>query len=112
MAEEIIRVEHLKKYFDVRSNSLLKKEKKIVKAVDDINFTINKGQILGIVGESGCGKSTLGRCILRLMPISGGKIYFKGTDISTLNDKQLKPYREKMQMVFQNPYSSFKSTSK
>ena len=63
MAEEIIRVEHLKKYFDVRSNSLLKKEKKIVKAVDDINFTINKGQILGIVGESGCGKSTLGRCI-------------------------------------------------
>ena len=86
------------------------KEKKIVKAVDDINFTINKGQILGIVGESGCGKSTLGRCILRLMPISGGKIYFKGTDISTLNDKQLKPYREKMQMVFQNPYSSFNPT--
>ena len=110
MAEEIIRVEHLKKYFDVRSNSLLKKEKKIVKSVDDINFTINKGQILGIVGESGCGKSTLGRCILRLMPISGGKIYFKGTDISTLNDKQLKPYREKMQMVFQNPYSSFNPT--
>lgn len=57
MAEEIIRVEHLKKYFDVRSNSLLKKEKKIVKAVDDINFTINKGQILGIVGESGCGNA-------------------------------------------------------
>ena len=105
MAEEIIKVEHLKKYFDVRSSSLFGK-KKTVKAVEDVSFTIEKGQILGVVGESGCGKSTLGRCVLRLLDITDGKIYFKGNDISKLKEKELKAYRERMQMVFQNPYSS------
>nr|WP_296263347.1 ABC transporter ATP-binding protein [uncultured Merdimonas sp.] len=109
MSDEIVRVEHLKKYFDVRGNSLIGK-KKIVKAVDDVSFTIHKGEILGVVGESGCGKSTLGRCVLRLMNITDGNIYFKGDDISRLREKDLKKYREKMQMVFQNPYSSFNPT--
>ena len=109
MAEELVKVEHLKKYFDVRSSSLFGK-KKVVKAVDDVSFTIHKGEILGVVGESGCGKSTLGRCVLRLLDVTDGNIFFNGKDISKLREKELKSYREKMQMVFQNPYSSFNPT--
>lgn len=107
MSSEIIKVEHLKKYFEVRKGAW---KKQSVRAVDDVSFTITKGEILGVVGESGCGKSTLARCILRLMGLTDGRILFKGDDISTCTDKELKPYRSKMQMVFQNPFSSFNPT--
>lgn len=106
MPEEIIRVEHLKKYFEVKGG-ILKKKKKVLRAVDDISLSIKEAEILGIVGESGCGKSTLGRCILRLNDITSGKVYFEGENITNLNQNQLKKYRRKMQMVFQNPFSSF-----
>ena len=98
MAEELIRVDHLKKYFKVPAG--------INHAVDDISFTINKGETLGVVGESGCGKSTLGRAIIHLHEATDGKIYLKGKDITHVKGKELKEIREQMQIVFQDPYSS------
>lgn len=76
-------------------------------AVDDVSFEIEKGAIFGVVGESGCGKSTLGRCLLRLTELSSGSISFGGSDITNLGSHALKPFRRQMQMVFQNPFSSF-----
>ena len=77
-----------------------------VHAVDDISFKVYEGETLGLVGESGCGKSTTGRLLLRLIEPTAGKIYFDGTDISSLSDKELLPYRRKMQMIFQEPSRS------
>ena len=102
----IVHVEHLKKYFPVGSAGF-RKEPKQLKAVDDVSLDIHEGEIIGIVGESGCGKSTLGRAILRLFPVTDGKIVFKGTDITRMDRKELKEYRRDMQMIFQNPFSSF-----
>ncbi len=98
MAEELIRVEHLKKYFKVPAG--------INHAVDDVSFTISKGETLGVVGESGCGKSTLGRTLIHLQDSTDGKIYLKGEDITKIKGQDLKRVREKMQIVFQDPYSS------
>lgn len=106
MADEVIRVDHLKKYFQVRKG-LFGKSKKEVKAVDDVSFSIHSGEIFGVVGESGCGKSTLARCILGLSEATGGDVYFQGKKISGLKSAELKPDRRKMQMIFQNPFSSF-----
>ncbi len=89
---------NLKKYFDTPAGKL--------HAVDDINFTIEKGETLGVVGESGCGKSTLGRTILRLVEPTSGKIIFNGKDICALTPKELKKARTDMQIIFQDPYSS------
>lgn len=104
MSEPVIRVEHLKKTFRVKSG--LFEGKKYLKAVDDISFSIAKGETLGIVGESGCGKSTLGRTLLKIYEPDGGSIYFEGNDITSLGYKQMHPYRRKMQMIFQDPYAS------
>lgn len=98
MAEELIRVEHLKKYFKVPAG--------INHAVDDVNFTIAKGETLGVVGESGCGKSTLGRTLIHLLDSTDGRIYLEGRDITHVNRAELRRVREKMQIVFQDPYSS------
>ncbi len=98
MAEELIKVVHLKKYFKVPAG--------INHAVDDVSFTINKGETLGVVGESGCGKSTLGRTIIRLLDATEGNIYLKGQDITRVTGSELKKVREKAQIVFQDPYSS------
>ena len=81
-------------------------KKQYVKAVNDISFSIGKGETLGIVGESGCGKSSLGRTVLKVHQPDSGHIYFNGTDITKLNEKQMHPYRQKMQMIFQDPYAS------
>lgn len=100
MPEDVlIRVENVRKYFS--------KDSKQVKALDGINLEIPKGSFVGVVGESGCGKSTLGRCIMRLIDVSNGSIYYNGTDITKFGPKQMREYRAKMQMVFQNPFSSF-----
>ena len=79
---------------------------RIVQAVDNVSLSIMPGETLGLVGESGCGKSTLARCLARLYDISAGKLTFDGTDISTLSLRQLRPLRQKLQMVFQDPYAS------
>lgn len=102
MSEPLIKIQHVKKHFPVPGQSHL-----TVKAVDDVSFDIMPGQILGVVGESGCGKSTLGRCIMHLTGISDGKIFYKDREISGLSDREMKEIRKHMQMVFQNPFSSF-----
>ena len=95
---ELLRVEHLKKFFDTPAGEL--------RAVDDVSFTVEKGQTVGVVGESGCGKSTLGRAILRLHEPTSGKVFFDGKDITTLTKRQMKAMRSRMQIIFQDPYSS------
>lgn len=98
MAEKLIEVKNLKKYFKTKHGML--------HAVDDVSFYINKGETLGLVGESGCGKSTTGRAILRLHEPTSGQVLYKGDDIVKYNSKKMKQMRQKMQIVFQDPYSS------
>ncbi len=101
----LLEVNGLKKYFPVKSG-ILQKTVGHVKAVDDVSFFIKKGETFGLVGESGCGKSTAGRSIIRLYEPTDGQILFDGEDISYLKEKQLKPFRKDIQMVFQDPFSS------
>jgi oligopeptide/dipeptide ABC transporter ATP-binding protein len=103
--KKLVEVKHLKKYFPVKT-SMFKKSNQVVKAVDDVSFHIYKGETFGLVGESGCGKSTLGRTINRLYDPTAGEIHFDGKDIAKLTNKELQPYRNRMQMIFQDPYSS------
>lgn len=101
----LLQVSNLKKYFVVGSG-FKKSKKKILTAVDDISFEIKRGETFGLVGESGCGKTTAGRTILKLYEPTGGKIVFDGTDITKLSDKEMLPFRKRMQMIFQDPYAS------
>lgn len=106
MSEEVVmKVEHLKKYFPI-TNGVFSKVTGHVKAVDDVSFEINKGETFGLVGESGCGKSTTGRTILRLLEKTEGNVYFQGKDIYKLKKDELRKARTKMQIIFQDPYSS------
>ncbi|TVX91980.1 ABC transporter ATP-binding protein [Paenibacillus agilis] len=95
----LLQVSGLKKHFYV-------KRKGVLRAVNDVSFSIRKGETLGLVGESGCGKSTVGRTLLRLYEPTAGSVTFNGTDIYKLNHKKLKAARRKMQMIFQDPYAS------
>lgn len=107
--EKIIEVKDLKVYFDIKRgfiSEILSKEKPQVKAVDNISFTINKGEILSIVGESGSGKTTTGKALLNLVPPTGGEILFKGQKIDFNDKKAVKNFRQKAQMIFQDPYQS------
>lgn len=98
MGERLLEVKNLKKYFDTKKGKL--------HAIDDINFYVNKGETLGLVGESGCGKSTTGRAILRLHEPTAGEIVYRGENIVSYNSKKMKDMRRKLQIVFQDPYSS------
>lgn len=98
-------VKNLKKYFPIKS-SFLKKTIGNVKAVDGISFKIKRGTTMGLVGESGCGKSTVGKTILRLQEKTSGEVYFNGTEIFGLSQKELRKIRPSIQIIFQDPYSS------
>jgi peptide/nickel transport system ATP-binding protein len=98
MADTLLQIENLKKYFEVPTGQL--------HAVDDVSFSINKGETLGVVGESGCGKSTLGRVVLHLLDSTGGKIIYKGEDVTKVNRPKLRELHNEMQIIFQDPYSS------
>lgn len=106
---QILKIDNLKKYFPLRKGliaTLLGGGKAYFRAVDDISFAVNNGEILGFVGESGCGKSTMSRSILRLIEPTAGKVYFNGTRVDSLGKKEFKPYRRWMQMIFQDPFGS------
>lgn len=105
MSDVLVDVKHLKKYFPIRSGTFGRKTGD-VKAVDDVSFTIHKGESFGLVGESGSGKSTTGRTLLRLTEKTAGEVTYKGIDIHALPKKELRSIRPQMQFVFQDPYSS------
>jgi len=96
----------LKTYFPVMQGILLKREVDLVKAVDDVDLAIEKGEILGLVGESGCGKSTLSRTVMQLIPATGGRVILDGEDLSTLSPDEVRRRRLNFQMIFQDPYAS------
>jgi peptide/nickel transport system ATP-binding protein/oligopeptide transport system ATP-binding protein len=102
---DLIRVEHLTKHFPVRGG-IFQREIGQVQAVDDVSFTIKKGETLGMVGESGCGKTTIGRTILRLTEPTSGRMEFDGKDVFSLNPREMKDIRRNMQIIFQDPYAS------
>lgn len=107
---DILKVEHLKKYFPVEKNfleKLLARTKSFVKAVDDVSFSIRRGEVFTLAGESGCGKTTTGKLVVRLIPPTSGKIFFNSTETTTLSPEKLRILRRKMQIIFQDPYASF-----
>ena len=100
----LLSVEHLKTYFDVTKGIFSKRQ--IVKAVDDVSFSVGEGETFGLVGESGCGKSTLGRTLVKIYPATSGRIFYKGKDIANLHGEEEKAFRKEVQMIFQDPYAS------
>lgn len=114
-SDVLVSIRNLVKYFDISggwleqlrfSQGKITRQKVVVKAVNDISFDIHQGETVSVVGESGCGKSTLARTVMGLYQPHSGEIYYNNKRIDTLTEKQLKPYRTRMQMVFQDPYSS------
>ena len=110
MAAPFLEIRNVKKYYPVKK--VRNGEDISVKAVDQIDLTVNQGEIVGLVGESGCGKSTLGKTILKLHDITGGQILFHGEDITNYTEKQMRPLREKIQIIFQDPYASLNPKKK
>ena len=102
----LVELTDLKMYFPIKSGLVLDRHVGDIKAVDGISLEIRRGETLGLVGESGCGKSTVGRTILRLYEPTAGRIVFDGQDITTMGEAELRPLRRRMQMVFQDPFSS------
>src|SRR5215217_6804484 len=100
----LVEVKNLKKYFPL--GGVLGAGGDVVKAVDDVSFTIRQGETFGLVGESGCGKSTTGRCILRLIEPTSGEVWFEGKDVTALGGPELTALRRDMQIIFQDPYAS------
>ena len=96
--EPILRVEDLKVHFPIAAGR--------IRAVDGVSLTVNQGETLGLVGESGCGKSTTGLAILRMQPVTSGRILFENADNTRLDQNRMRPIRRRMQMVYQDPYGS------
>ncbi len=105
-SEVLVSVRDLRKYFPVLEGFLVKRAVAQVKAIDGVSFDIRKGETLGLVGESGCGKTTTGRCLLRLEEPTGGSILYQGEDLAAMSGEELKALRRKIQVIFQDPYSS------
>lgn len=106
--QPILRVQNLQQHFTLESNLIqqfFQKEKQVIKAVDDVNFDLYPGEILGLVGESGCGKSTLSRTMLQLLKPTGGTVEFLGTDLTKLSPQQMRSQRRQLQMIFQDPHA-------
>ena len=102
----ILRVEGLKMYFPITSGLIIQRTVGNIKAVDGLNFSIKRGETLGLVGESGCGKSTTGRAILQLYRPTAGHVWFEDVDLTTMKGEDLRKQRRRMQMIFQDPYAS------
>jgi len=108
-SEEVLKIEDLRKWYPLRRGffeTLLSRDELNVKAVDGISFTVRKGEVLALAGESGSGKTTTGKVLLRLVKPTSGSIFFQGKDITKLSEKELKPLRREMQIVFQDPFES------
>lgn len=109
MEEVLVRVEDLRKWFPVRLGffeSIVSRKSLFVRAVDGISFEVRKGEIFGLAGESGSGKTTTGRLVLKLVEPTGGKIFYRKVDVTKLSEREFKPYRQKLQIIFQDPYES------
>ena len=109
MKEKILSIQGLKKYFPVQRTfieNLVKREAQYIRAVDDVTFDIDRGEVFGLAGESGSGKTTIGRLVLRLTEPTAGKILFNGTDLTSLQGEEFRRFRRKMQVIFQDPYAS------
>lgn len=101
----LVDVRNLQKHFS-KGKDIWGRSTQVLKAVDGVSFQIRQGETFGLVGESGSGKSTIGRCLIRLYDYTDGEVYFDGHNLTKLNEKQLKPYRSRIQTIFQDPYSS------
>jgi len=101
----LLEVRRLKKYFPIKAG-VLQRQVAAVKAIDDVSFSIDRGEVVGLVGESGSGKTTVGRTVLRLLEPTSGEILFDGVDIASLKSADLRRYRKRMQIIFQDPYAS------
>jgi peptide/nickel transport system ATP-binding protein/oligopeptide transport system ATP-binding protein len=102
----VLRMTDVVKHFPIRHGAVLRRRIGAVRAVDGVSLTVRRGETLGLVGETGCGKSTLARCVLRLHPLTSGRVEFDGRDIAALSGRALRPVRREIQMVFQDPYGA------
>ena len=105
--QPLLQVQDLQVHFPIR-RGLLRRQVGAVRAVDGVSFHVRQGETLGVVGESGCGKSTTGLAVLHLLPATGGHIYFRGQEVTNLAEREMRPLRRDMMMIFQDPYSSLK----
>src|SRR5947208_9915021 len=103
---ELLQVKNLKMYFPITQGIILQRQVGWVRAVDDVSFSVKRGETLGLVGESGCGKSTTGRAILQLYKPTGGEVKFDGVELTRLGGEDMRKMRRRMQMIFQDPYAS------
>lgn len=106
MTDNILELHNLTKYFPAKAGGIFTKDKGFVKAVDGVNLTVKRGETVGLVGETGCGKTTVGRTVMKLYEPTAGEIIFDGEDITHFKRKEMKHVRSKMQMIFQDPFSS------